>query len=230
MATHDYEIDNQTPASLRADLNNALAAIVSNNSNATAPSTTFANMFWYDSANNILKMRNEANSAFINIGYIDQSGGFRVLDNTQVVTAAGVQAGLLGDQATATWEAGTGTTQSLASPANVKAAVIALAPTPAVVPYQIAAWGEVNSSTDKVHGGNFDTVTGNSNGAVITFDTNLADTTYSVIATPIGGDVQGITTKSISSKTVSGFTIRFMTARSGSDTTCQFTWQVVRSI
>ena len=75
MSTHDYVIDNQSAVAFRADLNNALAAIVTQNSNATAPATTFANMIWYDTATNILKKRNEANSAWINLGTIDEAAG-----------------------------------------------------------------------------------------------------------------------------------------------------------
>lgn len=73
MAQHDYIIDNQTSASLRADLNNALAAIVSQNSGATAPSTTYANQFWYDTANDQLKQRNETNSTWIVLGTVNQT-------------------------------------------------------------------------------------------------------------------------------------------------------------
>jgi hypothetical protein len=75
MATHDYVIDNQTAPNFRADVNNALLAIVSQNSNATAPSVTYANMFWYDTANNQLKKRNEANSDWITLGTIDEGTG-----------------------------------------------------------------------------------------------------------------------------------------------------------
>lgn len=128
MAQHDYVIDNQTAPNFRADLNNALLAIVSTNS-GSEPSTTYANMMWYDTSANILKMRNEADDAWISVGYLDQSANaFRILDNTQVTTTAGSQTGLLGDQATATWEGGTGTTESLVSPAKVKAAIEALVP------------------------------------------------------------------------------------------------------
>jgi len=124
MAQHDYSIANQTAASLRTDLNNVLSAIVSNNSGATAPADTYANMFWYDTTANILKMRNEADDAWISLGYLDQTAdAFRILDNTQVTNTSGTQTGLLGDQATATWETGTGTTESLVSPAKVKAAI-----------------------------------------------------------------------------------------------------------
>jgi len=85
---------------------------------------------WYDTTSNILKIRAEANDAWINIGYLDQSlDTFKILDDTVVATTGGVTTGLIGDQTTATWQAGTGTTESLVSPAKIKAAVIANAPT-----------------------------------------------------------------------------------------------------
>ena len=68
MATHDYNIANQTAAQLRADLNNALLAIVSNNTSSTEPTTKFAGMWWVDTTNNELKIRNEANDAWVVIG------------------------------------------------------------------------------------------------------------------------------------------------------------------
>ena len=67
MSTHDYIVDNQNGANFRSDLNNALAAIVSNNSSATAPSTTYAFMMWADTANDLLKQRNAADSAWVDI-------------------------------------------------------------------------------------------------------------------------------------------------------------------
>jgi hypothetical protein len=76
MAQHDYTIANQGFPAFRSDLNNALAAIVSNNSGATEPSTMFAHQLWVDTAANpsILKMRNADNDAWITIGTIDQTG------------------------------------------------------------------------------------------------------------------------------------------------------------
>jgi hypothetical protein len=73
MATFNYVIGNETAPKFRADLNNALLAIVSNNSNATAPTVTYANMMWYDTAANILYMRNEDNDAWIALGTLDQT-------------------------------------------------------------------------------------------------------------------------------------------------------------
>ena len=65
MATHDYVIANQGFPSFRADLNSALSAIVSNNSNASSPSTTYAYQMWYDTSANIWKMRNEIGRAHV---------------------------------------------------------------------------------------------------------------------------------------------------------------------
>jgi len=42
MAQHDYDIANQSGAAFRQDLNNCLDAIVSQNSGASEPSTTYA--------------------------------------------------------------------------------------------------------------------------------------------------------------------------------------------
>ncbi len=130
MSQHDFTIANQTASSARSDINNALQALVSNNSGASAPTTTYANMWWYETDTNLLKIRNEGDSAWINVAYVNQSTNkFEILDDTKVVTTSGTQVGVLGDQTTATWEAGTGTTESLVSPSKVNAAVNALAPT-----------------------------------------------------------------------------------------------------
>ena len=69
--THDYVISNASGSSVRADLNNALAAIVSNNSNASSPSTTYAYQWWADTTTGQLKLRNSANSAWITIFELD---------------------------------------------------------------------------------------------------------------------------------------------------------------
>jgi len=68
MAQHDYIIANQSGAAFRSDLNNGLAAIVSNNSGAAQPSTTYAYQWWADTTTGLLKLRNAANSAWITIG------------------------------------------------------------------------------------------------------------------------------------------------------------------
>ena len=71
MATHDYVIANGTGAAVRSDLNGALAAIVSNNSGATAPATTYAYQWWADTTTGLLKIRNSANSAWVTLFELD---------------------------------------------------------------------------------------------------------------------------------------------------------------
>jgi hypothetical protein len=83
MAQHDYIIANQSGAGFRSDLNNALAAIVSQNSGASEPSTTYAYQFWADTTAGLLKQRNAANNAWVtigtlgtvNLGLLSASGG-----------------------------------------------------------------------------------------------------------------------------------------------------------
>ena len=123
-------IPDATASTTRVNINDALAALGSTNSGATAPPDSLNNMLWYDTANHILKIKAETGADWINIGYLDQSTDtFKILDDTVVTTAAGVHTnGVIGDQLIGTWETGTGTTESLVSPAKVKASVIANAP------------------------------------------------------------------------------------------------------
>lgn len=152
MSQHDLDIANQTASAARSDINNALQALGSTNSGASAPATTYDNMLWYDTTANILKMRAEANDAWISIGYLDQSAdAFRILDDTQVTNTSGTQTGLLGDQSTATWEAGTGTTESLVSPAKVKSAIEALAPSQSTDAYAVGTYAHVGRYSTVVH-------------------------------------------------------------------------------
>jgi len=68
VATHDYVIANGTGAAVRSDINGALAAIVSQNSNASEPATMYAYQWWADTTTGLLKIRNAANSAWVTIG------------------------------------------------------------------------------------------------------------------------------------------------------------------
>ena len=90
MANHDYNIANQTAPNFRSDLNNALLAIVSTNSGSSAPSTTFANQLWYDTTNNKLMMRNEADNAWITVFESDQTNNRvnLITDDIQYATSA----------------------------------------------------------------------------------------------------------------------------------------------
>jgi len=136
MSQHDYDIANQTAPNFRSDLNDALGAIATNNSGSTEPSVTYANQWWYDTLNNILKIRSEADDAWINVGYLDQSNNeFKpYVGGTQVDT-----------QSASTWEAGTSTTEGIVSPAKVKAAIDSLVTIPDSLGVS-QTWQDVSSS------------------------------------------------------------------------------------
>lgn len=102
MSTHDYVIDNQSAPAFRSDLNSALAAIVTQNASSSAPSVTYANMLWYDTTNNQLKKRNEANSGWVTLGTIDEGAG--------TFTPSG--AVTLPSQSQTVWDTGVSTTES----------------------------------------------------------------------------------------------------------------------
>ena len=116
MATHDYIIDNQSASGFRSDLNNALQAIVTQNSNATAPATTYANMIWYDTANDQIKKRNEANSAWITLGTINEGAGTFTQSGERAIASQ--------------FQAETGTNNTaVMTPLRAAQAISALAPT-----------------------------------------------------------------------------------------------------
>jgi hypothetical protein len=73
MAQHDFNIANQGFPAFRADLNNALSAAASLSSGTSAPSTTFAYQLWYDTTNDILKIRNGDDDAWIDIFTFNQT-------------------------------------------------------------------------------------------------------------------------------------------------------------
>ena len=82
---HDYVIDNSTGANVRADINNALAAIVSNNSSSSQPTTRYAYMWWADTTNGVLKIRNSANDGWVELLQLD---GTLTLEDGSVSTPA----------------------------------------------------------------------------------------------------------------------------------------------
>ena len=89
MATHDYVIANQGFPAFRSDLNDVLQAIVSNNSNATAPATTYAYQMWYDTNTNNWYMRNADNDAWITLATFNQ-----VTDTVNFIDSSTTVAGI----------------------------------------------------------------------------------------------------------------------------------------
>jgi microcystin-dependent protein len=90
MSTHDYVINNQTAPAFRSDLNNALAAIATNNSGSSAPSTTYGGLWWFDTSANLLKIRNAANSAWVVVGEFDVANSrFKLISDSLKAASAG---------------------------------------------------------------------------------------------------------------------------------------------
>jgi hypothetical protein len=81
MTQHDYNLANQTPASFRTDINNALAAIQSVNSSTTAPTATTPGMPWYDTGNDVVKRRNSADSGWITEPYTNRASVLEIYDD-----------------------------------------------------------------------------------------------------------------------------------------------------
>lgn len=67
MTQEDYSVSNASGATVRADINAQLGAIATMNSGASEPTTKFSNMAWFDEANNLAKVRDEANANWITI-------------------------------------------------------------------------------------------------------------------------------------------------------------------
>jgi len=67
MTQADFTIANQTFPNTRTELNTSLQALATNSAGNSAPSTTFANQWWFDSDDNKLYMRNKDNDAWVEI-------------------------------------------------------------------------------------------------------------------------------------------------------------------
>ena len=87
----DLQIADQGFPAFRGDLNEVLLAIYSCQSGASTPANNYANSFFYDTTNNVLKFRNEDNDAYITIMGFDQSADTTtniVSDATQTFSKA----------------------------------------------------------------------------------------------------------------------------------------------
>jgi hypothetical protein len=197
MATHDYVIDNQSASAFRTDLNGALQAILTQNSNATAPATTAANMIWYDTANNQIKKRNEANSAWIILGTIDEGAGTFTPSGGPVIAS----------QAQA--ETGTNNT-AIMTPLRTRNAFNATGNAPV---YACRSWVSFNGvgTVSVVGSGNVSSITDNGTGDyTVNFTTAMPDANYS---TTIGGTRTNTNTlldgfKKTHTQTVNGVSVR----------------------
>jgi len=103
MAQADQTVQNDTFPTVRADINNNLAALFTNNSGSSAPSVTVAYMDWIDTsgANPIWKKRNAANNAWITLGTI--SGNTLAFEGTLPSQSGNSGKYLTTDGTTASW-------------------------------------------------------------------------------------------------------------------------------
>lgn len=171
MAQHDYIIDNQTSANLRVDLNNALAAIVSQNSGATAPATTYTNQFWYDTSTDLLKQRNETNTVWITLGTVDQTNN-KFEPNQTFATQAEAEGKTDNTKAMTALR----TEQAIASRFNA---------TGSAPFYACRAWVNFNGTANVIRAsGNVSFITDHGTGEyTVNFATAMQDANYAVVAT-----------------------------------------------
>lgn len=67
MSQNDFVIANASGASVRSDMNSAFQALASLSGGTSAPGTTYPNQLWFDTTNDLLKIRDEANTAWVTI-------------------------------------------------------------------------------------------------------------------------------------------------------------------
>lgn len=97
MAQSDQVVQNATFPTVRADINDNLAALYSQSSGPSAPTTTVAFQPWIDTSSSppVWKIRNAANTGWITVGVLDpanfESGGVTPIANggTGQTTASG---------------------------------------------------------------------------------------------------------------------------------------------
>jgi hypothetical protein len=106
MAQSDQVVQNATFPTVRADINDNLAALYSQSSGNSAPAVTVAFQPWVDTSSSppVWKVRNGSNSAWITVGVLDpagfNAGGITAIANggTGATTATAALAALLPSQ------------------------------------------------------------------------------------------------------------------------------------
>ena len=87
MTQHDYTIEDQNGFDFLVDLNFVLSAIMTNSA-GSYPNPTLAHMFWFDTNNDQMKVRNEANSEWLIVATKDGSGWTPYRQGTALGTAS----------------------------------------------------------------------------------------------------------------------------------------------
>jgi hypothetical protein len=166
MAQSDQVVQNATFPSVRADINDNLAALFSQNSGNSAPSVTVAYQSWIDTSSSppVWKVRNGSNTAWITVGILDPAG-FQVGGISQIANG------------------GTGATTATAALAALLPSQSGNAGKALVTSGSAASWGTVAS------GASLQTFTSSG-----TYTPTSGKTTFLVFATGGGGGGNGLTT------------------------------------
>lgn len=88
MSQADFSIANADGATFRADVNDSLQALATQSSGADEPSTTYAGQAWWDTTNDLMKIRNGANNAWVTVASWDGSTWTPYRAGTALGTAA----------------------------------------------------------------------------------------------------------------------------------------------
>jgi hypothetical protein len=107
MAQSDQVVQNATFPSVRADINDNLAALYSQSSGNSAPAVTVAHQPWIDTSSSpaTWKVRNGSNTAWITIGTLDPAGFITSTSLTALLPSQSGNAGksLISNGTTAAW-------------------------------------------------------------------------------------------------------------------------------
>ena len=95
MSQTDLNVANASGAAVRTDINAHLDALASQSSGATSPTTTFPNQWWLDTSTNILKQRDNANTAWVNVALKSGTGWIPYLNGVLIGTATTSVEGLV---------------------------------------------------------------------------------------------------------------------------------------
>jgi hypothetical protein len=128
MAQADQTVQNATFPTVRADINNNLAALFTDSSGATAPTVTVAFQDWIDTsgANPLWKKRNAANNAWITVGTI--TGSAIAFEGTLPSQTGNAGEYLTTDGTVASWASITAAGQLLRAPQVLTSGVSYTAP------------------------------------------------------------------------------------------------------
>jgi len=180
LAQHDYIIANQSGASFRSDLNNALSAVATNNSGTSEPSTTYAYQWWADTNTGLLKVRNAANSAWVTVGTLATANLGLAPTASPSFTGTATFAGDVLLSGTGQLDLPTGTTAERSGSPN--SGMIRFNTTLTQFEgYNGTAWGAIGGGAT---GGGSDRIF-NENGQTVTTNYTLTTSTNAVTAGPI---------------------------------------------